>query len=95
MSNTNDVPENIQPFLNEIAERLWSDHAAVMVGAGFSKNAEPIGTSSSGFPDWNQLGDLFFEKIHAKFIFNGGSVISNIKATADDENKQTRNTHAI
>ena len=31
-----------------------------MVGAGFSKNA------SAGFPDWNQLGDIFYEKIHGK-----------------------------
>jgi hypothetical protein len=29
-----------------------------MVGAGFSKNA------GNGFPDWNQLGDLFYQKAH-------------------------------
>lgn len=51
-----DVPESIRPYLNEIADRLWSNRAAVMVGAGFSKNA------GDGFPDWNQLGDLFFQK---------------------------------
>lgn len=39
----NDIPidESIRPYLDEIAERLWSGHAAVMVGAGFSKNADP------------------------------------------------------
>ena len=47
------VPESIRPYLNEIADRLWSDRAAVMVGAGFSKNA------GDEFPDWNQLGALF------------------------------------
>lgn len=59
-----DVPEILLPYLNEISERLWSGHAAVMVGAGFSKNAKPNGTSCKGFPDWNQLGDVFFEKTY-------------------------------
>ncbi len=54
------VPDSIHPYLNEISERLWSGHAAVMVGAGFSRNA------NSSFPDWAQLGDLFYEKIHGK-----------------------------
>ena len=53
-----DVPDLIHPYLNEIAERLWAERAAVMVGAGFSKNA------GNGFPDWNQLGDLFYQKAH-------------------------------
>ncbi len=52
------VSDSIRPYLNEIAERLWADRAAVMVGAGFSKNA------GDGFPDWNQLGDLFYQKAH-------------------------------
>ena len=54
------MPDSIRPLLEEVAERLWSNQAAVMVGAGFSKNA------SAGFPDWNQLGDIFYEKIHGK-----------------------------
>lgn len=52
------VPESIRPYLNEIAGRLWAERAAVMVGSGFSKNA------GNGFPDWNQLGDLFYQKAH-------------------------------
>lgn len=52
------VSDSIRPYLNEIAERLWAERAAVMIGAGFSKNA------GNGFPDWNQLGDLFFQKAH-------------------------------
>ena len=60
------VPDNLRPYLTEIAERLWSGRAAVMVGAGFSKNATPNSASDSGFPDWSQLGDLFYEKIHGR-----------------------------
>lgn len=53
-----DVPDSIRPYLNEIAERLWAGRAAVMVGAGFSKNA------GHGFPNWDQLGDLFYQEAH-------------------------------
>lgn len=53
-----DVPTSIRLYLNEIAARLWVGRAAVMVGAGFSKNV------GNGFPDWNQLGDLFYQKAH-------------------------------
>ena len=64
MSNHKEVfiDENIRPYLNEIAERLWStpSHAAIMIGAGFSKNA------NKDFPDWTTLGDIFFEKIHGR-----------------------------
>lgn len=41
-------------YLNEITERLWSGHAAVMVGSGFSKNAKKS----------NPLGNAFYKKIH-------------------------------
>ncbi len=59
-SQKNEMPESILPYLNEIADRLWAGRAAVMVGAGFSKNA------SKAFPDWFQLGDLFYEKSYGK-----------------------------
>ncbi len=52
------IPDSIRPYLNEIAERLWNGRAAVMVGAGFSKNAD------NSFPDWNQMGDLFYQKAY-------------------------------
>ena len=54
------IPDSIHPLINEVAERIWSEKAAVMVGAGFSKNA------SFDFPNWNELGDVFYEKIHGK-----------------------------
>lgn len=58
MNDVVNIPDAILPYLNEIAERLWAERAAVMVGAGFSKNA------GNWFPDWNQLGDLFYQKAH-------------------------------
>lgn len=65
------IPNNLLPHLNEIAARLWSGHAAIMVGAGFSKNAKPINDSCSAFPDWNRLGELFYEKTRGEKIEDG------------------------
>ena len=36
-----EIPEDLRPYLDAIADRLLSGHAAVMVGAGFSRNAAP------------------------------------------------------
>ena len=59
-------PDQIKPYLDEIADRLWSHNAAVMVGAGFSRNAKPAGSSSASFPSWGELGDSFFKKLHGR-----------------------------
>ena len=60
------IPADIKAALNEIAERLWSSHAAVMVGAGFSKNAHKANASAPDFPNWHELGDRFYEKLHSQ-----------------------------
>lgn len=61
-----EIPNNIQLYLNEIAEKLSQGRAAVMIGAGFSKNAVQIQSTDKRFLNWNELGDLFYEKIHRK-----------------------------
>ena len=60
------IPPRLRPYLDEIAERLFSGHAAVMVGAGFSRNAKPKDDSGPSFPDWSELGDRFYEKLNGK-----------------------------
>ena len=47
-----DAPNQVKPYLDEIADRLWSNNAAVMVGAGFSRNAKSVGSTSAYFPNW-------------------------------------------
>jgi len=76
------VDERIRPYLNDISGRLWSGHAAVMVGAGFSKNAKPNGASCPGFPDWTQLADLFYEKIDGRST--GNKKYLNVLKLADE-----------
>ena len=57
------IHPDVRPYLDAIADRLLSGHAAVMVGAGLSRNAVPLG-SGPAFPNWSQLGDRFYERLH-------------------------------
>ncbi len=61
-----DVPGQVNPYLDEITDRLWSNNAAVMVGAGFSRNAKSVGSTSAPFPSWQELGDIFYKKLHRR-----------------------------
>ena len=61
-----DTPTLVDPDLDEIADRLWSGNAAVVVGAGFSQNASPVDPKSAPFPSWQDLGDVFYEKLHGR-----------------------------
>ena len=49
-----DIPESLISYLNEIAERLTAGHAAVMVGAGFSRNASRSGSSRTDVSNLSQ-----------------------------------------
>lgn len=52
------------PYMRQVAEDLKKGHGAVMVGAGFSKNA--VGITSTVKPplDWYGLADVFYGKLH-------------------------------
>ena len=68
MNNKNEtlIPQDIRFYFHEIAERLWSGHATIMVGAGFSRNAKKSDPTKKDFPTWNQLGNIFYEKIYGQ-----------------------------
>lgn len=53
-------------YIYEIAEALYEKHAALMVGAGFSKNAKKITASDKHFLNWAELSDKFFETVYEK-----------------------------
>src|SRR5208337_2408851 len=47
-----------QIYIDHLREALWDrsvSFASVMVGAGFSLNAEPIGSGLSRMPTWREL----------------------------------------
>ena len=53
-------------YINEIAEALSASHAAVMVGAGFSKNADNISSTDKCFKNWNELSDEFYNTLYGE-----------------------------
>jgi hypothetical protein len=61
--NINNIPPDILSYLYEIAERLQTGHASVMIGTGFSKNAER-GSKTRKIPLWRDLGDIFYDKLN-------------------------------
>lgn len=50
-------------YIKEIKESLVHGHAAVLIGSGFSRNAERIDGTDSCMPDWFGLADAFCEKL--------------------------------
>lgn len=54
----------VEAYLIEIAERLWSKHASVMVGAGFSKNASKNSHTCKPFLNWHELANVFYNKLY-------------------------------
>ena len=65
MDTTKFDPEIIE-YIKEIASKMKHNRASVMVGAGFSKNAEKITQTDKKFLDLNSLGDVFFEKVNGR-----------------------------
>ena len=55
-------------YIREIAEALSENHAALMVGAGFSKNAEKIAATEKTFLNWNF--NSLFQAIELILAFN-------------------------
>lgn len=53
------------PYMMQIAEDLQKGHGAVMVGAGFSKNAVGITLPVKAPLDWYGLFDLFYGQVTA------------------------------
>jgi len=66
ITNEERIPQEVLHYFEEIAERLWSGHASVMVGSGFSKNAVQSYNSIQISPEWKELGDIFYKKLTGK-----------------------------
>ena len=61
-----DPPDQVKAYLDEIAVRLWSNNATMMVRAGFGQNAKPSGYTSALFPNRQQLGDIIYGNLHGR-----------------------------
>lgn len=61
-----DISPSIRPYLEEIAQCLWSKNASIMIGAGFSMNAKPMFENAKRFPNWQDLGNVFYKKVRGE-----------------------------
>ena len=77
------MKQKTQEYLKRIAERLWEGHASVLVGAGFSKNAQLLSGGSKP-ANWDELGDLFFEKTRNHRPKKEDLAYANVLRLADD-----------
>lgn len=64
----NRAPSSIRPYLEEIAQCLWNKNASIMIGAGFSMNAEAVFENAKPFPLWQDLGNIFYKKVRGEEI---------------------------
>jgi len=66
MSDSNVFPDQIH--IDQIRKRLWCGRefgqAAVMVGAGFSRNAERRSASAPLFPLWEDIAKLMYDSLY-------------------------------
>lgn len=62
------IPSSILPYLEEIAQCLWSKNASIMIGAGFSMNSKPVFENAKRFPLWQDLGNAFYKKVRGEEI---------------------------
>lgn len=67
-NDCNELPDF--PYINKIAEKLWIDRefgqASVMIGSGFSLNANKKTPATPDFPLWYDLGIKMFDQLYSK-----------------------------
>ncbi len=58
----------VYSYIDEIGKRLGEPNiygaASLMIGAGFSKNADSLSGKKNTPPDWSQLAEVMFEEIY-------------------------------
>lgn len=65
-------------YINDLAEALSNNHAALMVGSGFSKNADKISMTTKEFLNWNELSDMFYTSIYGEMNNSGKEYCSSL-----------------
>lgn len=51
----------MKSYTEQIRTKLWKGNASILVGAGFSRNAEPQHGVTKGYPLWSGLNEHFIE----------------------------------
>ena len=79
-------------ILQFIAQKLSEGRAAILVGAGFSRNATPNYPSAPKFPLWNDLANAFFKKLYGENIWNKDN---NLKEKSTDPMELAEQVEAV
>ena len=58
--------KNVYGQIEDIRRQLWLGHASLMVGCGFSRNADKATPMTPIPPDWTELGDKLIEALYPK-----------------------------
>lgn len=80
----NEIQMN-RKYINEIADALYEKHVALMVGAGFSKNAEKIAITDKRFLNWNELSDVFYAALYGDSALPGKAYNSSLRLAQEVE----------
>lgn len=75
----------INTYIRDISEALAQGHAALMVGAGFSKNAKKITATDKRFLDWKELSDLFYTSLYGEKGGPGKEYCSSLRLAQEVE----------
>lgn len=75
----------INTYIKDISEALAQGHAALMVGAGFSKNAKKITATDKRFLDWKELSDLFYTSLYGEEGGPGKEYCSSLRLAQEVE----------
>ena len=75
----------INTYIRDISEALAQGHAALMVGAGFSKNAKRINATDKRFLDWKELSDLFYTSLYGEKDGPGKEYCSSLRLAQEVE----------
>lgn len=76
--NPKDLPD--YPHIKKISDHLWTDReigkAAIMVGAGFSKNAKKVNAMVEEFPLWYDLGEKMFNELYSDLNISSNHLLN-------------------
>ena len=75
----------VNTYIRDISEALVQGHAALMVGAGFSKNAKKITATDKRFLDWKELSDLFYASLYGEDGGPGKEYCSSLRLAQEVE----------
>ncbi len=79
---------SVRVYVEEIARKLKAGKAAIMVGAGFSRNVAP----NQHFPDWKELGNIILKRLKGNEPDGNGRFLSVPRLAGELEALHGRNT---